>query len=184
MRVFKSKKWLVAGAVGALVISGGVAFAIVQGTASGSGSGSTTAGSAVSCPVTLSVDFDTSGITPGGTATIDFDATNKGTVPCLIKTISATVVSGVGPVSSTNITPLGGCQGVINEQQSQFWLTPVGSSSLTNAPVPQGTGSGVVVPAGATNDPLPNSGILHWATTAFDQSLCLGEPLTLAVQTP
>ena len=40
---------------------------------------------------------------------INFAAKNTGTQPCLVKSISASVVSAIGPVSSSN----GACQTVI-----------------------------------------------------------------------
>ncbi len=181
MKRFMTKKAAAVGVVAALLVGGGVAFAVVSGSASGTGSGSTTAAGPGSCPVTLSVDFDPGpAITPGGSALIDFDVTNHGTAACLIKTISASVFSGIGPVSSSNAA----CQSVINSLQSQFWLTPDPSGATTNTPVPQDGSSGVLVPPGSTDIPLPGEGLLHWSSTSFDQSACQGEPLTLAVQTP
>lgn len=182
MKRFMTKKAAAVGVVAALLVGGGVAFAVVQGSASGTGSGSTTAAGPGPCPVSLSVDFDPGpALTPGGApALIDFDASNSGSQACLIKTISASVFSGIGPVSSSNP----GCQSVIDELQSQFWLTPSPSGASTNTPVPQNGSSGVLVQPGSHNIPLPGEGLLHWSSTGFDQSACLGEPLTLAVQTP
>lgn len=182
MKRFMTKKVAAIGVVAALVVGGGVAFATLQGTASGTGSGSTTAAGPGPCPVTLAVVFDPGpAITPGGTALIDFSAKNSGTVACLVKSISASVFSGVGPVSSSNTA----CQNVINELQSQFWLTPDPSISTTNVSVPQGPGgSGVLIQPGLGNVPLPGEGLLHWANTSFDQTACQNAPLTLNVQTP
>jgi hypothetical protein len=181
MKRFMTKKVAVIGVVATLLVGGGVAFAIAQGSASGSGSGSTTAGVAGPCPVTLSVTFDPGpAITPGGTALIDFDAKNTGSAACLVKTISATTFSGIGPVSSANTA----CQNVIDQLQSQFWLTPSPSGALTNTPVPQNGTTGVLIQPGVGDVALPGEGLLHWANTSFDQSNCLGAPLTLAVQTP
>lgn len=182
MRRFMTKKRLVtAGIVATLLVGGGAAFAIATGTGTGSGSGAGAAGGPAACTVTLKAVWDAPGtISIGGTATIDFYATNAGSQPCLIKTISANVVSGIGPVSST--TP--NCQSVIDEQQDQFWLTPVGSTSSSNVSVPQNGSSGVIVPPDDTSTPLPNSGILHWASTSFDQSNCVSQPLDLSIVTP
>lgn len=183
MKRFMTKKRLAtAGIVAALVVAGGTAFAITTGNGSGSGSGTGSAGGAPNCTVSLSAVWDAPGtISPGGTATIDFYATNAGSAPCIVKSISANVVSGIGPVSSTNAA----CQSVIDEQQSQFWLTPVGSSSKTNVTVPQNGSSGVIIPADDTSTPLPNSGILSWLNSpSFDQSPCFNAPLSLSIVTP
>ncbi len=181
MKRFMTKRVAAIGVVATLLVGGGVAFAAFQGSASGTGNGSTTAAGPGPCPVSLSVDFDPGpAITPGGSALIDFDASNAGTTACLIKTISATVFSGIGPVSSSNP----GCQNIIDQLQSQFWLTPDGSAATTNTPVPQNGTTGVLVQPGSHNIPLPGEGRLHWLNTAFDQTPCQNQPLTLAVQTP
>ena len=181
MKRFMTKKVAVIGVVATLIVGGGVAFAITTGVGTGSGSGTGSAGGPPNCAVTLSAVWDAPGtISPGGTATIDFYATNAGTAPCLVKSISAHVVSGIGPVSST----IPACQNVIDSQQDQFWLTPVGSASKTNVTVPQNGATGVIVPADDTSTPLPNAGILNWQDTGFDQSPCFSAPLSLSIVTP
>jgi len=182
MKRFKGKKWAAMGVVGALIVGGGVAFALATGVGTGSGSGVGVAGGPGSCTVSLAANWDSPGsITPGGTATIDFSATNSGSQPCLVKSISASVVSGIGPVSSSNA----GCQSVIDEQQDQFWLTPGGSSSSTNVTVPQNGTSGVIIPPTGLATPLPDAGTLHWLNSpSFLQDACYTAPLTLSITTP
>lgn len=185
MKRFRGKKWAAGGVVAALVVGGGVAFALATGTGSGSGTGAGQAGGPAACSVGLQANWDPPGtITPGGTASIDFAARNTSNQPCLVKSISAQVISGIGPVSSTDPT----CQGVIDQQQSQFWLTPQGNNSLTNVTVPQNGTTGVVIPPGGSGapwTPLPNNGILHWSNSNnFLQDACASQPLTLSIVTP
>jgi hypothetical protein len=185
MRRFRGKKWAAGGVVAALVVGGGVAFALATGTGSGSGSGAGAAGGPAACSVQLQANWDPPGtITPGGTASIDFAAKNTSNQPCLVKSISAAVNSGIGPVSSSNAA----CQGVIDEQQNQFWLTPDPSGATSNVTVPQNGATGVVIPPGGSTapwTPLPNNGLLHWLNSSnFLQDACASAPLTLSIVTP
>ena len=214
MKRFMTKKRLVtSGLIATLLVGGGVAFAFIPGGASGSGNGGTTSGGAAAVPVTLSVhicpDATTAGppswtavcptatpITPGGTALVYFDVKNSSTTSALVTTISAAYQTTVnpmgsfGPVGSTG--GVSGCEGVINEgtgtasPAQQFWLTPTGSASMTNVPIPENTG-GVTVPPGA-DIMLPTPGLLHWyntpTSTGINQLPCEPAPLTLYVTTP
>lgn len=109
---------------------------------------------------------------PGTTVptTVTFAATNPNPVAVKVTTVSLVTVT----------SPDAACQAVINQQQPQFWLTPVGSTSLTGVPVPEN----VVIPAHATDAPLPTSGSLYWLSTPFDQNACLGQTMTVTLQTP
>ncbi len=190
MKRLMTKKVATIGVIATVLVGGAAAFAIVTGVGTGSGGGAGAAAGPGACPVTLTANWDPPGtIGPpapgpaGATATIDFSAKNLGTQPCLVKTISANVVSLVGPVSSS----VANCQSVIDEQQSQFWLTPAtgtGSTSTTNVSVPQNGGSGVMVPNNGLATPLPAPGTLHWVNEGFDQGPCLSQPLNLAIVTP
>jgi hypothetical protein len=196
MKRFMTKKIAAIGVVATLLAGGAVAFAYTQGGATGSGNGGTTAGTPSTLPVTLSVTV-TPGITPGGTTAVSFDVSNPNSTPVLLTTISAAFqtttnpMGSIGPVGSTG--GVSGCEGVINSgtdvalPATQFWLTPVGSSSLSNVPVPENAG-GVLVAAGAVHQPLPTGGTLHWystpTSTGINQNACNGAPLTLYVTTP
>lgn len=77
-------------------------------------------------------------------------------------------------------TPVAACQAVLDEQP-QFWLTPVSSTSfLTNVLVPEN----VVIAAHSTGAALPSSRVLNFYNAPLNQDACISAPVTLTVQTP
>jgi hypothetical protein len=138
----------------ALGVAGG-AFAYFQ--TSGSGQGSTTAGTAGSVALQASI---AGAIVPGdGGQSVTFTATNANTTSAQVTTIS------FASVTSSNSA----CQAVIDANPSQFSMADVSS--------------GTVVPASTTTPlALTGTGTLVWAdSTSQDQTACAGAPLTLHV---
>lgn len=163
MKRFMSKKFAAAGLAAVLLVGGGVAFAVITLTGSGTGAGGTTAGTHGSANVTLSVHIaSTPTLVPGVTVPVDFDATNLNPDPVTITTIS--FVS----VTSTNAL----CQSLLSNYP-QFSLAP----EVVNQTVPANTHDYGLIPSGA----------LTWkdlTSPPVDQDACLGQPLTLNVKTP
>jgi hypothetical protein len=184
-RLMTKKRLVTAGIVGTLLVGGAVAYATIQGAASGGGSGPVTTGQAPNVPVVISVAIATTpALVPGGgPVAVTFDVSNASTTQSALVTsisqIPVTVKNGsgnFGPVSSTNAM----CQAVINGNPGQFWLTPLGSSSTSPATVMQNTLVGPTV----VDQNMPSQGQLTWASTSQVQNACLGAPLTLWVTTP
>jgi hypothetical protein len=174
MKRFKSKKFVTIGVASALLVGGGVAFAIVTLSGSGSGSGATTAGTAGTGAVTLSVTFENPGanpLVPGATVPIDFDATNNNPNPVEIGTISFVSVTDNGSSAAALA-----CNSLLSNYL-QFSLPTVTIDT--------------VVAAGVKDQGLSPSGALTWinlngtnGTAVVDQTPCLGQTLTLNVKTP
>jgi hypothetical protein len=163
MRRLISKKLVASAAVAALFVGGGVALAVITLTGTGTGAGGTTAGTAGSASVTLSVHIaSTPMLVPGATVPVDFDATNTNPNPVTISTI--TFVS----VTSTNAL----CESLLSNYP-QFSM-----ETLTiNETVPASTADFGLIPSGAL--------VWHNLTSPpVDQDACLGQPLTLNVKTP
>jgi hypothetical protein len=181
MRRFMSKKAVGIGVVAALLLGGGVAFAIVSGTGSGTGSGTTTAGGGPALNVALSVHFNgTTPLVPGGSIPVTFDATNANASPALIKTISLDTSSSTAPdgVSSTNA----GCEAFLQAYNRNIATSPAGQDNQFTLPTVTINTS---VPAGATDYGLIPQGTLSWINLPMvDQGPCLSQPLTLHVTTP
>jgi hypothetical protein len=156
MKRFMNKKVAAIGLAAGLALgAAGAAFAYFQ--TSGSGQGSTTAGTAST--VTLQATI-AGAIVPGdGGQSVTFTATNLNSTSAKVTTISF--------VSVTSSTPA--CQAVITANPSQFSMTDVSS--------------GTVVPANSTVPvSLAGTGTLVWADSLTqDQTACAGQPLTLHV---
>jgi hypothetical protein len=185
LRFMTKKRLVTAGIAGTLLVGGAVAYATIQGAASGGGSGGTTGGQAPNVPVTISVAIaSTPALVPGGGAVpVTFDVSNASTTQSALVTSISQIPTGTangngtfGPVSSSNAA----CQAVINGNPGQFWLTPLGSASLSPVTVMQNTLVGPLV----NHQDMPSQGQLKWASTSQVQNACLGAPLTLWVTTP
>jgi len=174
MKRFKSKKFVTIGVASALLVGGGVAFAIVTLTGTGGGSGGTTAGTAGTGAVTLSVTFENPGgnpLVPGATVPIDFDATNNNPNPVEVTTITFVSVTDNG-TSAAAVA----CESLLSNYP-QFKLPTVTTNTI--------------VAAGVQDQGLSPSGALTWinlngtnGTPIVDQTPCLGQMLTLNVKTP
>ena len=161
MKRFMNKKVAAIGLAAGLALGvGGAAFAFF--TTSGSGTGSTTAGTAGT--VSLSAVID-GAIVPGdGGQTVTISATNSNATSAKIST-----VSGDTPlVTSGNA----GCQAVITAgAANQFTFAQVTSNQ--------------VVPGGGATTALTATGTLIWNDSLTqDQTACAGKPLTLHLTTP
>jgi len=161
MKRFMNKKVVAIGlAAGMTLGAAGAAFAYF--TTSGSGSGSTTAGTAGTVSLTAAIAGN---IVPGdGGQTVTITADNLNATSATISTIS-----GDTPlVTSTNTL----CQAVItNGAPDQFTFAQVNEV-------------GQVIPAHA-NTQLNVTGTLVWNDSATqDQTACAGKPLTLHLTTP
>jgi hypothetical protein len=155
MKRFMNKKVAAIGlATGLALGAAGAAFAYF--TTSGSGTGSTTAGTASGLTLHASI---AGAIVPGdGGQSVTFTADNSNTGAQYVNTIS--FVS----VTSTD----GTCQTFLTANPGQFSM----------ADVPSGTD----VP-GSTVTPfaLNGTGTLKWADEAYAQNACAGKNLTLTV---
>ncbi len=161
MKRFLNKKVATIGLAAGLALgAAGAAFAYFQTT--GSGSGTTTAGTAGS--VSLSAVIN-GAIVPGdGGQTVTISATNNNATSAAINT-----VSGDSPLVTSSNT---GCQAVITANPSQFSFAQVNES-------------GQVVPGGGATTQLNVTGTLVWNDSATqDQTACAGKPLTLHLTTP
>ncbi len=161
MRRFKGKKWAAAGLAGFLLVSGGVAFALINLTGTGTGSGPVTAGTGGTANISLSVHVaSTPPLIPGATVAVDFDATNPNANAVNVTTITLVSVTS----SNTN------CNNSLSNYP-QFTLAPLTENTL--------------VAAGKTDYGLPISGALTWVNLPnVDQGVCLGQPLSVNVKTP
>lgn len=157
---FMNKKVVAIGLAAGITLGGaGAAFAYF--TTSGTGSGSTAAGSAGTVSLSASI---AGAIVPGdGGQVVTFSADNNNATSATI-----TTVTGDTPlVTSTDSD----CQAVITADPSQFTLAQVNEN-------------GQVIPGDATTQ-LSVTGLLVWADSATqDQTPCAGAPLTLHVTTP
>jgi len=151
-----SKKVVGIGLAAGLVLgAGGAAFAFFGG--SGTGSGSTTAGT--NDVVTLSATI-AGAIVPGdGGQTVAISVHNPNAGSVYIST-----VSGATP-NVTSSDPA--CNLFLNANTGQFTFGPVTED--------------VYVPNG---DTALTSGTLVWTNESYDQSACAGKPLTLHLTTP
>jgi multidrug efflux pump subunit AcrA (membrane-fusion protein) len=174
MRRFMTKKFVAIGVAAGLVVGGGAAFAIITLSGSGTGSGATTAGTAGTAPVTLSVTFENptaNPLVPGATVPVDFDATNGNANPVTISTISFVSVTDNG-TSAAAVA----CESLLSNYP-QFSLPTVTTDTT--------------VAAGVSHQGLSPSGALTWTnlngtggTAVVNQTPCLGQTLTLNVKTP
>lgn len=145
--VRRNKKIAVIGTICLLVAAGG---AYAYWTAAGSGSASSTASSGGT--ITINGTIPT-GIAPGLSRTVTFQATN---------TTSSAIT--VGTVSLTGVTVDAGHTGCV---VADFTMPPVVENES--------------VASGATAVALTNTGTLTMANTAVNQDLCKGATLTLAL---
>ncbi len=151
MKLFNSKKKLVAGAVALVATAGLATGAFAYWTSTGSGTGSGTAATTSGESVTLHGSFPAATLIPGGSATVSFTADNS----------SATQAIGVGTITATNITASGTCDA------SAFHMAPVAENTS--------------IAAGAVAAPLPNDGTITMDNTAVNQDNCKGATVTLTL---
>jgi hypothetical protein len=167
MRRFMTKKVAAIGVAGALLVGGGVAFAVIGLQGTGSGSQTVQSGSTGTAPITLSVHITGSPM-PGQSNVVSFDATNPNPNPVTVSTIS------FKSFSSSNAK----CNELLqNVDPNQVSMATVTENEL--------------IPANTANYNFAWTGTLVWrldtgtsGTPLVDQDPCLGVPVTLTVQTP
>ena len=151
---FMNKKVVAIGLAAGITLGGaGAAFAYF--TTTGSGNGSTTAGTASAVTLHAAIAGN---IVPGdGGQLVSFTADNSSATSQKVQTI--TFVS----VTSTD----SGCQTFLTADPGQFTMSAVTSNT--------------VVPGNATASALNGTGTLVWTDEAYAQNACAGKNLTLNV---
>ena len=142
----KRKRWIVLGILGVFALAGG-AYAYF--TTTGSGTGSTRAGTSTALTINATITPGTGGIVPDGNpAAIAFSAVNTGTSAQLVDTIHLESVDAYTDAGHT--TPAAGCD------TSDFSVADVVASQT--------------VPAGTTSITAPGS--LVFADSGTNQDAC------------
>ncbi len=159
MKRLMNKKVAAIGLAAGLVL-GIAGAATAYFTTSGTGDGSTTAGTAGGVSLTATI---AGSIVPGdGGQTVNFSAVNSNDTSADISTVS--FVSVTAPDATT------ACQTMISGDPTQFSMSQVTENQ--------------VVPGNATT-PLTVTGTLVWAdSNSLNQTPCAGQPLQLNVSTP
>lgn len=142
-----SRKTKVLATTAALLVGGGAAFAYWSTLSTGSGDGTNADSNGT---LVLTANFS-DGLTPGGTKTVSYTATNSGGTSSLRVGTIAHVVSTDDPACLP----------------ADFTIPNVVSNTT--------------VPAGATNFPLAGTGTLTFKDTAVNQDACKGATVTLTL---
>lgn len=153
LRTLSKKQKVTVAAVTLLGLSGtgGLAYAYWTTTGAGTGSAANAAGNGT---ITLSASWAAAALYPGGSQTVTFTATNAGATDLR-----------VGTVSLDPTTPF-----TVDAGHAGCVLTDFSLPSVLQD---------VTVPAGATNQVLPNTGTLSFANDAVNsQDACKGATIT------
>jgi hypothetical protein len=149
MKLFNSKKKLVAGAVGLVAIAGLATGALAYFTSTGSGSGNASVGSASNWTVAVS-DDGTNTLYPGsGSEILDYTITNAGSGAQALTAVTATVgdsgsclgswftavASAPAPALGTSIAPSGTATGTVTVTMQDSGGNQDACQGITSVPV-------------------------------------------------
>jgi len=171
---FTKKRIAVLATAGAVVLGSGVAaFAYFSASGSGTGSATITVGSPGTVTITQDAygasapKFVQSTLYPGsGTQNVGFTVTNNGVGHQFVATVTATVNSSGGNVTSGG-TPVAGCLA--------SWFTVTGGAVTVNTDL---AGGGTIDVGNATT--VPSTIVVSMTNAATSQNVCAGKTIDLA----